>query len=72
MNEWRPISTAPRDETEILVWWSDRVAIASWNLECQNWQEYPDGDFEDIAGEEVTHWMPLPDAPKEFKRESRR
>lgn len=53
--QWRPIETAPRDGTVLLV--------------CRA-GSYPAADFYDIAHEQwrrhndATHWMPLPEAPR--------
>ena len=64
MSEWQLIETAPKDGTIFLGYWIDVIRLVWWNVECQNWQEYPDGDFEDIRGEELTHWLPLPPIPE--------
>lgn len=58
---WNDVSTAPKDGTRILAYWRSWVTIALWNLRVNNWQEWPDGDFD--TGGELTHWMPLPDPP---------
>jgi hypothetical protein len=60
---WQPIKTAPQDGTVLLVYWLHQIKLAWWNVELGNWQEWPDGDFEDIRGEELTHWTPLPGSP---------
>lgn len=67
---WQPISTAPRDGTEILVWgcvgqdierahiWA--VVIAEWD----DWPHKPAWRWSDGMEEVVpTHWMPLPAPP---------
>ena len=74
---WRPIETAPKDGTSILLhrqpeteWWEPEcddvnTVVASW------WENVPDGDwicYMDLPMEPScpftpTHWMPLPDAP---------
>lgn len=59
---WRSIETAPKDGTVFLAVWLGKVRTASWNVEQQNWQEYPDGDFD--CGDELTHWMPMPEPPE--------
>lgn len=58
MSSWKPIATAPKDGTFILIGDKDGVtAIACWN--GTSWD---DGDFHDhIVG--ITHWMPLPLPP---------
>ena len=58
--EWKPIETAPKDGTEILVWdkW-DRTA-AYWSEVDKIWRVA--GALEDDLAT-PTHWMPLPDPP---------
>jgi hypothetical protein len=62
---WQPIETAPKDGTEILAVWCGKLMLALWNTEANNWQEYSNGDFD--TGGELTHWMPLPEPPKEIE-----
>lgn len=54
---WRPIETAPKDDTEILTWCDGtfRVAVYAWD---DMWQ--PEG----LPAMRPTHWMPLPYPPK--------
>ncbi len=63
MNGWKPIGTAPKDGSRMLVVWLDQVEIATWNREVRNWQQWPNGDFD--SGGEITDWMPLPTPPDE-------
>jgi hypothetical protein len=60
---WQPISTAPKDGTEIDVWDSysnSRNCDVSYDAKHNLWfsREGPSSDHED-----VTHWMPLPPPP---------
>lgn len=54
----------PKFDDPVLAVWDGDVIMATVNSEVGNWQEYPDGDF--AIGDEVTHWLPLPPAPKEM------
>ena len=67
MTDWKPIETAPRDGTQILVedlsvacivaWWSSMHSAFVWihpDL-CQS---------EGTAYLNPTHWMPLPPPPE--------
>jgi hypothetical protein len=51
---WKLIKTAPKDETDILVYWGDhlnKVVTARWSEPWEDWQT------------EITYGMPLPEAP---------
>lgn len=61
--KWQPIKTAPKDETDILVWARGKVHVAYYDdLGC-GWLDAHDcGDY---AGHlSATHWMPLPAPPE--------
>ena len=62
--EWRPIESAPRDYTQILVYCSHGQYVASWEVDCDWWgvDENKHGPFP-LRGEEPSHWLPLPAAP---------
>jgi len=61
--QWQPIETAPKDGTDILVWWpfwskSPEVAAfidGEWYSECVT---------SDSTEKPPTHWMPLPAPPE--------
>ena len=78
MDDWQPIETAPKDGTTILIACRNRVTAGDWveprvfyvngepeyNEFDPYWQSW-DGGFL-LEGEHVaTHWMPLPDPPKD-------
>ena len=59
--EWKPIETAPKDGTHVLVMTKDRIVQIAYCGDGEFWwrafehgQIYP----------QPTHWMPLPDPPK--------
>ena len=61
--EWQPIETAPKDESEVLLW-DDGVELGRWYENPHPWNS---GNWW-IQGGQVTatnptHWMPLPTAP---------
>lgn len=74
--QWRPIATAPKDGTEILLnsaenaYYDGGVAICGYydgpviakytGRGCTGWVTQ---DKLDLAFESTTHWMPLPPAP---------
>jgi len=60
---WRPIATAPKDGTAILGWWGGECMIVDWCVVVERWSLTHDG--EDMFSPEPTHWMSLPEGPKE-------
>jgi hypothetical protein len=77
MNEWQPISTAPKDGTHILVcraWdadgkpigdeaWGVFVHNAAWWGNEEGWIVYCSMIQDPRLYFEPTHWMALPDPP---------
>jgi hypothetical protein len=59
--EWRPIGTAPRDGTSIIVWTAyGTITLAEWTGD----QFYPwKGSDDEYAEHVITHWMSLPPPP---------
>lgn len=72
---WRPIETAPKDGSAILVWPptypSRPCSVARWNDDRYAKKPRPYWEREDTSGfitrsreTSTTHWMPLPAAPQ--------
>lgn len=63
INTWRPIETAPKDGTEILIWDNANVSAVSYS-EYVGWTDNL-GDFGTQYNSYplATHWMPLPSPP---------
>ncbi len=71
MSDWRPIETAPKDGTRIIIfgsvtdmepeprmgWWGDYDAAGELGEPL-----WVDDDGSEIEG--ATHWMPLPSPPE--------
>lgn len=61
---WQPIETAPKDGTPVLVWDGSDAMVSYWSNVTGL-----DGDGEwhtwALCAEQPTHWMPLPQPPKE-------
>jgi len=66
---WQPISTAPKDGTEIDVWiGSERVVDVFWSHKRNAWcrSEYEQNfGYVDYTIQPPTHWMPIPSPPQE-------
>lgn len=60
--EWFPIESAPKDGTEVLAY-----LFEDYSPQPVYWADGAKGWYSDVACKYVmpTHWMPLPDAPKE-------
>ncbi len=57
--KWEPISTAPKDGSEILAWYGQMIFLASW-IDAQNaWLTRGNGIIFPIR------WMPLPEPPED-------
>ena len=79
MSEWQPIETAPKDGTWVLVYSAEairdedggrKIAVAQYTDDLNgrkgvwHWQfAWYDGGYYGWV-DNVTHWMPLPEAPK--------
>ncbi|MDX3973264.1 DUF551 domain-containing protein [Shinella sp.] len=70
-SQWRPIQSAPRTiEYDVLVYGSDsRMSVAFWSIwtDGRPGSAKREGWFESLSKKRlpnVTHWMPLPAAPK--------
>lgn len=67
---WRPIDTAPKDGTWFLGCNIDpgiaAVSVVHWSIAGGEWMWISEGWVSDGGSYlDLTHWMPLPDPPKE-------
>jgi hypothetical protein len=59
---WQPISTAPKDGTDLLFWTGEFITCGFWpSLPHPN--RTPSGWCLDFTRQDPTHWMPLPLPP---------
>ena len=64
MSDWRPMETAPKDGTPVLIYFprigSQRrgQAVAYYHRVSGSWVTHPG-----MYNRSPTHWMPLPDPP---------
>ena len=75
MSEWKPIETAPKDGTDVILLWKGSVEFGWYNVQRNpkfgEWSFYFSGSAAYSASNRdpncpnPTHWMPLPDPPKE-------
>lgn len=75
-SEWQDIATAPKDGTEVLLFWNDRtghgITVGKWSTDP--YSRYPQPFWDTDRGIRhgkrwsrevyVTHWMPLPAPPE--------
>lgn len=61
MNEWQPIETAPAGTILIFDSWDRQIYIGERGI-FGGWQTFPQTEPNEIC--KPSHWMPLPDAPK--------
>ena len=65
--EWQTIETAPKDGTFVLIYWPT-MSIYQYPLCAFNhgdeygWELVSNRDYGEVY---PTHWMPLPEPPKE-------
>lgn len=59
INEWISVKDRlPEEERHVLVWVKDGYSLIDWTFNGQ-WQVNP------YMRNDITHWMPLPEPPKE-------
>lgn len=68
MAGWKPIETAPRDGTQILVWDGTVFTCAEFRVlrnGRSGWEigRSVDGQIAFIHGD-ISHWLPLPEPPR--------
>lgn len=66
MSEWRPIETAPKDETRVLL---ARAGIPSMHTAFWRGGVWMCGGHQYFNN--PTHWMPLPEPPAALNHEQR-
>lgn len=72
---WKPIETAPKDGTDVLLWekWSDAPIVGWYHNRNGKWyantEHYnTDGNacvIDNLSQELITHWQHLPEPPCE-------
>lgn len=66
MSEWRPIETAPKDGSTILVWNGQLVFDVWWWEEDGAWVDGATDAYDDYTQYTgLTHWQPLPAPPED-------
>lgn len=68
-HQWQPIETAPRDQSDMLLWESGKIHTAFWYGQGSlDRCGFYDSETEEILIRGATHWMPLPQAALEGKQ----
>lgn len=65
MDAWKPIDTAPKDGTVILLGHSEAVFDGWWDTYDNAWVDGETNGYGDLRSYDPTHWQPLPAPPKE-------
>ena len=71
---WQPIETAPKDGTniDILINGMSRIPEVYWGefdgykAPISAWLDGFDNPVVGLLANEITHWMPIPEAPEEY------
>lgn len=73
--DWRPIETAPKDGSAVLVWpptWRGVISVARWDTDYRTrgpgnpyWRRIDAHAVMDSRNNPPTHWAPLPAGPAE-------
>lgn len=65
---WQPIETAPKDEHTDILLYGILVHTGGAYMDIGRWTNYQGGFWSWSADDsEPTHWMPLPEPPKEVE-----
>ena len=59
LNGWASMETAPKDETEILLFSMGDIGVCYWRDDMDSWTWGLGNRFNN-----PTHWMPLPKPPE--------
>jgi hypothetical protein len=64
MSEWKPIESAPKDGTEVLLAYPGGIVKSGkWTLFGGYYEEHWADGERPRFGADPTHWMPLPPPP---------
>ena len=76
MSDWKPIESAPKDGTQVLITggtaevcdyqatFVGAVGIAFWDVTRDHWHGNEANAHDEFYVHKPTHWMPLPEPPK--------
>lgn len=66
-DKWTPTAERlPEDGEIVLVYAKDEEhVVARWHKKWKEWENWNSQESHILRFEEVTHWMPLPEPPKE-------
>jgi hypothetical protein len=67
--KWRPIETAPKDESRFLAYFPDApewydYSVICWSARSTQWWGCSPAAAGIIDQYDPTHWMPLPEPPE--------
>ena len=75
--DWQPIETAPKDGRWVLVCGGNWRVIMAWyalnpRIDRAYWKVSDEWDDYELADDQPTHWMPLPEPPVNVSHETTR
>lgn len=65
MTDWQPIETAPKDGSWIIVTSTHNQYYRAAIMWDDYWQDCNEANHDSFMDKSATHWMPLPDPPKD-------
>ena len=61
--DWRPIETAPKDDSVVLLYGNGWTTMGWWDADCEAWEDDRVPEYSAACVWTPTHWMPLPPSP---------
>ena len=65
-NEWQPIETAPKDFNQLILYCGEFICMGRWSEYYKEWED--DCGIERLRIQ-PSHWMLLPEPPKQEKND---
>jgi len=63
--EWIKLETKLPPERTSILFWNNHTGVILGHVIDGSWFQCSDGEEYSLKDDEITHWMPLPEAPKD-------